>query len=106
MMKEKIIIGEGTKYPLNGMLTLPDNADDKVPAVVFVHGSGASNMDEKVGKLTPFKDIAQGLANHGIASIRYNKRSYTHGFQLIKEKNVTVKIETIDDAILATELLR
>lgn len=106
MIEERIIIGEGTKYSLNGILTLPNNADKKVPAVVFVHGSGASNMDEKVGKLTPFKDIAQGLANHGIASIRYNKRSYTHGFQLIKEKNVTVKIETIDDAILATELLR
>ena len=27
-------------------------------AVVFVHGSGASNMDEKVGKLIPFNDIA------------------------------------------------
>ena len=107
MIEEKIIIGENTKYPLNGLLTLPDCAKTNlVPAVVFVHGSGASNMDEKVGKLTPFKDLAEGLAKHGIASIRYDKRSFTHGLKLVKEKDVTVKMETIEDAILATEMLK
>jgi len=108
MIEEKIIVGENTKYPLNGLLTLPDNIATPVPAVVFVHGSGASNMDEKVGKLTPFKDLAQGLARHGIASVRYDKRSFTHGFKMLTDKSqdVTVKIETIDDAIMATELLR
>ena len=63
-------------------------------------------MDEKVGKVTPFKDLAEGLGKHGIASIRYDKRSFVHGFKLVKEKNVTVKLETIEDAILATELLK
>ena len=107
MIEEKIIVGENTKYPLNGLLTLPDCAKTRpVPAVVFVHGSGAGNMDEKVGKLTPFKDLAEGLAKHGIASIRYDKRSFAHGFKLIKEKDVTVKLETIEDAILAAEMLR
>ena len=70
MTMEKIVIGENTEYPLNGMLTLPVHASCPVPAVVFVHGSGASNMDEKVGKLTPFRDLAEGLAKHGIASVR------------------------------------
>lgn len=108
MNEEKIIIGENTRYPLNGLLTLPDDTAKPVPAVVFVHGSGASNMDEKVGKLTPFKDLARGLARHGIASVRYDKRSFAHGFKLLMDKSqdVTVKIETIDDAILATELLK
>ena len=106
MIEEKIIVGEGTKYPLNGILTLPDEINDKVPAVVFVHGSGASNMDEKVGKLTPFKDIAEGLAKQGIASLRYNKRSYSYGFKMLREKNVTVKVETIEDAVMAADLLR
>ena len=76
---EKIIVGEGTEYPLNGLLTLPDCLDGKVPAVVFVHGSGASNMDERIYKLTPFKDLAEGLAERGIASIRYDKRSFVYG---------------------------
>jgi len=108
MIEERIVIGENTKYPLNGLLTLPDDTAKPVPAVVFVHGSGASNMDEKVGKLTPFKDLAHGLARHGIASVRYDKRSFAHGFQLLMDKtlDVTVRIETIDDAILATELLK
>lgn len=108
MTKEKIIIAENTKYPLNGLLTLPDCTTKPVPAVVFVHGSGSSNMDEKVGKLTPFKDLADGLAKHGIASIRYDKRSFAHGWKMIKDKSlqITVKEETIDDAILAAEILR
>ena len=106
MIKETIVVGEGTKYPLKGILTLPENAAAPVPAVVFVHGSGASNMDEKVGKLTPFKDLAEGLAEHGIASIRYDKRSFTHGFKMLKEKDITVVSETIEDAVLAAEMLR
>lgn len=106
MIEEKIVVGENTKYPLNGLLTLPDSITSPVPAVVFVHGSGASNMDEKVGKITPFKDLAEGLAKHGVASIRYDKRSFVHGFKMVKEKEVTVKMETIEDAILATEMLK
>ena len=108
MMEERIVIGENTKYPLNGLLTLPADAATPVPAAVFVHGSGASNMDEKVGKLTPFKDLAQGLARHGIASVRYDKRTFAHGFKMLRNKDleITVKTETIDDAILATELLK
>lgn len=106
MITERIIVGENTKYPLNGLLILPDDAAKPVPAVVFVHGSGASNMDEKVGKVTPFKDLAEGLAKLGIASIRYDKRTFVHGFKLMKEKDVTVKMETIEDALLATEILR
>ena len=104
MIREKVVIGN--EYPLKGELLIPQSTQP-VPAVVFVHGSGASNMDEKVGKITPFKDLAEGLAKKGIASIRYDKRSYAHGLKLLlKEKNVTVKAESIDDAIMATNLLK
>ena len=108
MIEEKIIVGESTPYPLNGCLMLPENTENPVPAVVFVHGSGSSNMDEKVGKLTPFRDLAYGLAAHGIASVRYDKRTFAHAFKLLRDKSrtVTVKEETIEDAILAAELLR
>ena len=106
MKRESIIVGKGTNYPLHGLLTLPDDTTKPVPAVVFVHGSGASNRDEKVGKLTPFKDLAEGLAAHGIASVRYDKRSFAYGRKMLKEKNITVKEETIEDAVRATQLLR
>ena len=104
MIQEKITIG--TDFQLDGILTLPDNITEPVPAVVFVHGSGSSNMDEKVGKMTPFKDLAEGLARHGIASIRYDKRTYKYGFKMARKGGITVKEETIEDAVFAADMLR
>ena len=105
MICEKIIVGEGTEYPLNGLLTLPEGASAPLPAVVMVHGSGASNMDERVMKLTPFKDLAEGLAKRGIASIRYDKRTFVHARKMAKACP-TVEAETIEDALLAVALLK
>ncbi len=108
MTQEKIVVGEGTEYPLPGLLTLPEDAAGPAPAVVMVHGSGASNMDEKVMKLTPFKDLAEGLARRGVASIRYDKRSFAHPRKLAKamKTSLTVREETIDDALLAAAMLK
>ncbi|MBQ6267516.1 MAG: alpha/beta fold hydrolase [Clostridia bacterium] len=105
MVCKKIVIGESTEYPLNGMLTLPDACSAPVPAVVMVHGSGPSNMDEKVMRLTPFKDLAQGLAAHGVASLRYDKRTFAHARKM-KTALATVREETIEDALLAVALLK
>ena len=107
MKREPIVLGQNTRFPLKGMLTLPDG-DGPFPGVVLVHGSGSSNMDEKVGKLTPFRDIAQGLAQRGIASVRYDKRSHAHGLTMVLDKGhpITVWEETIEDALLAARLLR
>ena len=106
MKQESIILGHNTPYPLKGLLTLPDG-DGPFPALVLVHGSGSGNMDEKVGKLTPFKDIAEGLAARGVACIRYNKRSHTHGLKMVLNRTpITVREETIEDALLAARLLR
>ena len=106
MIEEKIVIG--TKYPLDGILTLPDKAEAPYTALVLVHGSGPNDMDESVGKTKTFKDLAIGLANRGIATIRYNKRTHSYGKELVKDfgGSLTVKEETIEDAIFATELLR
>ena len=108
MYREKTVIGQGTEYPLNGLLTIPDGAAGPVPAVVMVHGSGASDMDEKVLRLTPFRDMADGLAAHGIASLRYDKRTFVHGRKMMKANasGISVKEETIDDVLLALAMLR
>jgi len=104
MIEEKIVVG--SEFPLNGLLTLPAGGDAPYPAVVLVHGSGPSDMNEAVYGVKPFLDLAQGLARHGIASIRYDKRTFTYAKQMAKLNELTVKEETIEDAILATELLR
>lgn len=105
-----VVIGYGTEYSLNGMLSMPDNAIEtaKVPAVVLVHGSGPSDMDEKVYENKPFRDIAKYLAANGIAVIRYTKRTYRYGEKMLEELggSLTVYEETIEDAILAAEILK
>ncbi len=106
MLREKVTVGAGTEYPLEGLLTLPDDLSKPVPAVVMVHGSGPSDLDERVMKLTPFRDLAEGLGQRGIASLRFNKRTYTYAKQLAKAKDVTVRTESIEDAIYALEILR
>ena len=107
MKSEKVIVGKGSEYPLNGLLSLPDDVRERVPAVVFVHGSGASNMDEKIYDNRPFKDLAEGLAERGIASLRYDKRTFVHGRKMAKDPaGITVREETVEDAVLAADLLR
>jgi len=62
-------------------------------------------MDEKIMKLTPFRDLAEGLGKYGIASIRYDKRTFAHARKMAKERP-TVRAETIDDALLAIERMK
>lgn len=106
MTDERIIIGANMNYPLNGIVSIPDQTGDLLPAVVLVHGSGPSNMDEKIGNITPFKDLAEGLSSRGIAVIRYDKRTFIYGKQMRTDKGLTVREEIIEDAILAAEFLR
>jgi len=106
MIEEKIILGQGSDFPLDGKLTLPDGADGPVPAAILVHGSGSTNMDEKIMANRPFRDLAEGLTARGIAVIRYDKRSFVHGRKLIKIPGFTVFDETIEDVLFAAALLR
>jgi dipeptidyl aminopeptidase/acylaminoacyl peptidase len=76
--------------------------------VVLVHGSGPNDRDETIETNKPFKDIAWGLASHGIAVLRYDKRTLVHVNLFTPDvlKNLTLQEETIDDALLAVQLLR
>ncbi|MCG5103694.1 alpha/beta hydrolase [Oceanobacillus alkalisoli] len=107
IMEEEIIIGEGTEYELGGLLTLPKDGKEELPAVVLVHGSGPSDRDESAFAYKPFRDIAWGLAEQGIAVIRYDKRTFTYGNEMAEGlDNLTVYEETVEDAIRAAELIK
>ncbi|MDE2316249.1 MAG: alpha/beta fold hydrolase [Xanthomonadaceae bacterium] len=87
--------------PLHGALTLPPGAGP-FPAVVMVGGSGPDDLDETIGANKPFRDIAEGLARAGIASLRYDKRTFDHpeaGAGLVVDTEVT------NDAVMAAQLL-
>ncbi|WP_181438543.1 alpha/beta fold hydrolase [Paenibacillus sambharensis] len=106
--EETVVIGEGGTYPLEGTLTLPEQGTGPYPAVVLVQGSGPSDRDESIGAYKPFRDIAWGLAQQGIAVLRYDKRTFAHAASFTKEEasRLTVKEETVDDAIAAANLLK
>ncbi len=61
---------------LAGTLTYPVDykAGNKVPVVLMVTGSGPENRDEELFHHKPFLVIADYLARHGIASLRYDDR--------------------------------
>lgn len=61
---------------LCGTLSFPLNHDPKSPppVVIFVSGSGAQDRDETIFEHKPFAVIADHLARHGIASLRYDDR--------------------------------
>lgn len=61
---------------LAGTLTMP-KASGKVPVVLLISGSGPTdrNMNQESGLTSnSFLMLAKGLADHGIASVRYDKR--------------------------------
>ncbi|MBP9089510.1 DUF3887 domain-containing protein [bacterium] len=94
-------------YQLDGILTLP-KGQGPYPAVVLVHGSGPCDSDETMGAVKVFRDIAWGLASKEIAVLRYNKRTHQHGSAMVAAgliDKITVKEETIEDALLAVSLL-
>lgn len=102
----EITVGEAWALP--GTLTMP-KGEGPFPAVILVHGSGPNDRDETIGvdgAVKPFKDLAWGLANQGIAVLRYDKRTKVHGKEMASLTEFTVQEETIDDALAAIELLR
>jgi len=105
-----VVIGDSAAFPLRAILSMPDDVAEQVPAVVIVHGSGPNNMDGTIlgSDNALYREIAEFLAANGIAVIRYDKRTYTHGTQMIQELggSLTVWEESIEDALLATEMLR
>jgi dienelactone hydrolase len=104
--EQEVTVGSG-EWALPGTLTIP-KGPGPFPAVVLVHGSGPSDRDETVGGTRPFRDLAWGLASRGVAVLRYDKRTFVHARKMTPEltARLTVKEETVDDAVAAAELLR
>ncbi|MXV16956.1 alpha/beta fold hydrolase [Hufsiella ginkgonis] len=100
---EKMVSVKTPGHELAALLTVPRNVKN-FPVVVFVHGSGPSDMDESIGPNKPFKDIATGLASKGIGSIRYVKRTLVYAAEF--SKLFTVKEEVLDDAVAAIALAK
>jgi len=99
---------EGGGPALGGTLTLPDG-DGPFPALVMLQGSGPMDRDETVGPNRIFFDLAQGLAERGVASLRYDKRTWVYQNHPATPDSIlkvmTLKEEVVDDAVAAYKLL-
>lgn len=94
-------------WPSGNSGSLSTGADESAEApvaVVLVSGSGQQNRDEEIFGHKPFLVIADFLARHGIASLRYDDRNFgeSHGGDV---ENATTA-DFMEDAMAAVEFLR
>lgn len=90
--EEITFANEDLSATLSGTLTYPTNYQKgKGVVVLMVTGSGAQNRDEEMFHHKPFLVIADHLARHGIASLRYDDRGTaksTGNFKTVTTKDL------------------
>lgn len=103
---EEVSVKIGDTMPLDAILTLPKDISNP-PVVLMVHGSGPNDKNSTVYQNAPFKDIAHGLASEGIATLRYDKRTFVYPDEMAElGSDVTIREEVLDDVTLAIDLLK
>lgn len=90
--EETVKVGEDGA--LEGFLRRPKDVNNP-PLVIFLHGSGPQDRNETIMENTPFKDIAEDLAEGGVATLRYDKRTFAKPDSVTAE--VTIYEESLDD---------
>lgn len=96
-------------FLIEGTLSIPDLGSEQYPVVVLIHGSGPQDRDQTIYGNKPFRDIAEGLIEKGIAVLRYDKRTFTHNQKYTDVEllnSLTIYDEVIDDAMYAIDFLK
>ena len=103
--KEIAFQNEAANAWFAGTLVYPEGykEGDKVPVLIMVTGSGAENRDEEVFDHKPFLVIADYLARHGVASLRFDDRGV--GKSTGSMEGATTK-DFADDVLAGIEMLR
>ena len=70
----------------------------------MIAGSGPSDYDETIGVLKPFEDIARGLAQKGINSLRVEKRTFGYADKF--DMKCGIEEEYLDDCNAAIGFLK
>lgn len=100
---ETVLLRAGAEDETAATLLLPEG-EGPFPCVILVHGSGPADRNLSVYGMAPFRDLAEGLAARGVASIRYDKYTYAHA-SLCVGADFAVQREYIDDAVAAARAL-
>lgn len=93
----------GTLY---GELNIPDK-DEPHPIVLIIPGSGPTdrNGNTMIGENNSLKFLADQLADHGIASLRFDKRGAGKNREAVNEEELMLFEQYVDDATQWVELL-
>ncbi len=102
---EREIKFKSKNFVINGTLTIPQKRKNH-PVVILIPGSGPMDRDSTIGPNKPFRELAKILESRGIASLRFDKRTFTYKKEMIKQKKVTLNEEIIDDVISAIGFLK
>ena len=98
-VSEPVTLRPGEEDETQGLLTLP-NGDGPFPTVIMMQGSGASDMNETLFGTAVFRDLAEGLAQAGVASIRYDKYTYAHSDLILANPELQAKLTVREEYIL------
>jgi len=100
--QEENISFQSDNLTLNGTLSIPEIGNSPYPIAILVHGSGPNDRNQTITlsdgnslclypnlfnqTIRNFEDISDHLSDNGIAVLRYDKRTFTHGQTLIESE--------------------
>lgn len=94
--------------PVSGTLVMPTN-QDKMPVVVIIAGSGPTDRDCNSTQgihSNAYRMLADSLAQHGIASLRYDKRGVAKSRKAMQSE-ADLRLENmVNDAVAYIKKLR
>ncbi len=100
---EKYFVLSNDGYDLNAVYTYVSDGKEH-PAVLLIAGSGPNDYNETIGALAPFEDIAIGLAQNGINSLRIDKRTLNYADSF--KQTAGVDEEYLSDCAAALKFLK
>ena len=103
--EKAVTVAGNPEMPNKGLLTLPMNVE-KPAVAILVHGSGCNDMNEELLSNHPFMDIAHGLADRGIAVLRYNKRCFEYADKIGTDLTGAVEPHILDDLDAAIAMMQ
>ncbi len=101
----EVTLGEAP-WQVGGTLTV-SKGPGPYPAVVLVQGQSLRpDRDGTFAATKKNRDLAWGLASRGIATLRYDQRTWTHALAFARQDEFTIDDEYVLDALAAIEALR
>ena len=105
-LEERPLVVKSGLLQMPGTITLPQG-ESNLPVVVLLHGSGPQDRDGTLGPNKIYRDMAWGLAEEGIAVIRYDKRTRVYGNNCVPlGGKLTPEVEVVEDALSAVRLAK